>query len=77
MAALTAILDPDGTFPGRLPVKLPAVDEDGHLVCECVWEKAKDFEEGFARVFDGKHWGSLDTSCTLIGECRWDLFVRV
>ena len=30
-AALTAILDPDGTFPGRLPVKLPAVDEDGHF----------------------------------------------
>ena len=30
-AALRAILDPDGSFPGRLPVRLPAVDEDGRF----------------------------------------------
>ena len=30
-AALMQILDPEGVFPGRLPVKLPDVDPDGHF----------------------------------------------
>ncbi len=31
-AALTQILDPEGVFPGTLPVKLPNVNEDGHFM---------------------------------------------
>ena len=30
-AALMQILDPNGSFPGKLPVDLPNVDEDGHF----------------------------------------------
>jgi beta-N-acetylhexosaminidase len=44
--ALMQILDKDGSFPGKLPVHIPALDEDGHFVGDT------EPESGFRYVHD-------------------------
>jgi hypothetical protein len=44
--ALMQILDKDGSFPGKLPVRIPELDEDGHFVGDA------EPENGFRYVHD-------------------------
>ena len=39
-AAFMQILDPEGSFPGKLPINVPDVDSDGAFTDTIFWRRA-------------------------------------